>query len=249
VEFEGFIAALRREGHLFAEALDRADPDRRVPSCPDWTLRDLAWHTGAVHRWAAGYVAEARREYVAVELDEIVGTWPDDAHLREWFVDGHRALVDTLVASPEDLDCFTFLEAPTPRLMWSRRQAHETAIHRADAQSVKGDVTPYPPTFAADGIDELLSCFITRRARRPRTDARFTLRVQPEDVDRVWSVSVHPEGCETSREHREADVAVAGTASDLYLLVWNRLSASAVTVGGDASLLDRWREGIQVRWG
>lgn len=32
------------------------------------------------------------------------------------------------------VDCWTFLDAPSPLAFWARRQAHETAIHRADAQ-------------------------------------------------------------------------------------------------------------------
>jgi len=40
-----------------------------------------------------------------------------------------------LASAPPDLDCLTFLAAPSPLAMWARRQAHETAIHRVDAES------------------------------------------------------------------------------------------------------------------
>src|SRR6204780_1534249 len=58
--------------------------------------------------------------------------------------------------------CCGFLDAPSPLAFWARRQAHEPAIHRADAESAAGDVTPFPAVFAADGIDELLVCFASR---------------------------------------------------------------------------------------
>lgn len=154
-----------------------------------------------------------------------------------------------LLPAPEDLECFTFLPAPSPRLMWTRRQAHETAIHRADAEVASGPITAYPPDFAADGIDELLTGFLARRGRGPRTDVAYTMRVDPDDVDAVWSLSVAPDSYVVAREHRPADVALSAPASDLYLLLRNRLDPSDVAVEGDDSLLGRWREGARVRWG
>jgi hypothetical protein len=45
------------------------------------------------------------------------------------------------------------------------------------------------------------------------------------------------------------DCVVAGTASELYLLLWNRLpDGGAVTVSGDPELLRTWRDQVQVRW-
>jgi uncharacterized protein (TIGR03083 family) len=97
-----------------------------VPTCPDWTVRDLARHIGGVHRWAANYV-RGRREYVEETLDEVVGTWPDDVELVGWFREGHAALVEALRVAPDDLACFTFLPAPSPRAMWAFRAARTTS--------------------------------------------------------------------------------------------------------------------------
>ena len=41
-------AIVRAESDRFAEVLADADPDTRVPSCPDWTVADLLWHLGEV---------------------------------------------------------------------------------------------------------------------------------------------------------------------------------------------------------
>ena len=43
-----------------------------------------------------------------------------------------------LRSAPADLDCFTFLPAESARHFWARRQAHETAIHRVDAENAAG---------------------------------------------------------------------------------------------------------------
>ena len=74
--------------------------------------------------------------------------------------DDHRNQVATVLSrhgvEPPDLDCWAFLPAPSPLAFWSRRQAHETAIHRADVESALRVRPVYPKEFAADGIDELL---------------------------------------------------------------------------------------------
>jgi hypothetical protein len=87
-----------------------------------------------------------------VDLDDIVGTWPADLDLIDWFREGHTRLVHTLVSAPPDLDCFTFLAAPSPLAMWARRQAHETAMHRVDAESPGSTITKFHPAFAADVV-------------------------------------------------------------------------------------------------
>ena len=132
------IDALRSEGELMAAAVEGSDPGAPVPTCPEWAVRDLVRHMGGVHRWATGYVAGARTEMGGPGLDEIVGVGPDDAELAGWLRQGSAALVGALTAAPADLVCWTFLPAPSPLAMWARRQAHETAIHRVDAQLAAG---------------------------------------------------------------------------------------------------------------
>ena len=42
---------------------------------------------------------------------------------------------------------------------------------------------------------------------------------------------------------------VAGAASNLYLLLWNRLpGGGSVTVSGDPELLHSWQAQVKVRW-
>ena len=45
-----------------AAAAAVADAGAAVPTCPGWTVRDLIRHTGGVHRWATGFVADGRTE-------------------------------------------------------------------------------------------------------------------------------------------------------------------------------------------
>ena len=113
------IDALQREGRRIAAAATRTELDAPIPTCPDWRMRDLVRHVGGVHRWATGYVGNRHTEMLDVDLDDLVDTWPaDDLDLIDWFREGHTRLVHTLASAPPDLDCFTFLAAPSPLAMW-----------------------------------------------------------------------------------------------------------------------------------
>src|SRR5579871_6969076 len=160
MEIAAHIAALRREGELLAASAAAVHLDMPTPTCPEWQMRDLLRHVGDVHRWAALYVGQRRTQPMDEEEEAaFLGHWPADDALIDWFRAGHAALVHTLATAPPDLTCWTFLPAPSPLAFWARRQAHETAIHRVDAQSPAGAVTALRPEVAADGIDELVTGF------------------------------------------------------------------------------------------
>ncbi len=219
-----FVEILDAEGRLLAAAAERAGTDAKVPTCPGWQVRDLVRHTGMVHRWATAFVAEGHLSY------HPDGGLPDldGAALLAWFREGHRTLVDTLTSAPPDVACWTFLPAPSPLAFWARRQAHETAVHRVDAESALGGTpTPLARDFAVDGIDELLAGFHARAKSQVRTTGPRELRVRVTDTDdALWTVrlSSQPPVTEriTGRGDQEADCEVAGPAAALYLALWNR---------------------------
>jgi hypothetical protein len=64
----------------------------------------------------------------------ILAGGPGDDELPGWFREGHASLVRVLEAADPDMTCWTFLDAPSSVAFWARRQAHETAIHRVDAE-------------------------------------------------------------------------------------------------------------------
>src|SRR3569623_296266 len=127
MDIAAHIDALEHEGDALASAAAAASLGDPVPGCPDWTVRDLLSHIGYVHRWAAAIVP-GRLDGANGDSDAAVGPLPDDAGLHDWYVEGHRALVDTLRTAPPDVDCFTFLPAPSALAISARRQALEPAV-------------------------------------------------------------------------------------------------------------------------
>jgi uncharacterized protein (TIGR03083 family) len=252
VEIPALIDALRTEGEWMAAAAAVADPGGAVPTCPDWTLRDLIRHTGGVHRWATGFVAGAQTAPSGAGLDEVVGTGPADDDLAGWLGQGCTDLVTALHAASDDLECWTFLAAPSPRAMWARRQAHETAVHRVDAQLATGTtVTRCAPAFAADGIDELLVLFVPRRSSKLRADPPATLSVRCTDVDASWQLRMDADGVTTTVGTGGGDTSAActinGTAHDLYLALWNRTGADDLALQGDRAVLGQFSGAVRIR--
>jgi uncharacterized protein (TIGR03083 family) len=264
-ELADHIGALRREGELLATAAERAGMGAAVLSCPDWSVRDLLKHTGYVHRWAAGFVTRGltRPEGGASEA-EILSQGPGDAGLPGWFREGHAALVQALHAAAPGLGCWAFLSAPSPLAFWARRQAHETAIHRADAEQAaasvgaaagRADTAPGPafePAFAADGVDELIMGFLARNISRgswPGLDGSLAIHAADGPAGAAdWLVTGGTAAPRVSRASAPADCDVTGPAADLYLTLWNRRPADGLRVAGDPGLLGAFARALRITW-
>jgi uncharacterized protein (TIGR03083 family) len=257
MEIAEHIDALVAEGTALAEAADKAGLDSGVPPCPGWTVADLIRHTGYVHRWAARNVAEQPAEPIDEHSEEqVLNGGPNDERLIPWFRDGFAALADTLRTADPAGPCPVFLPNTTsPLAFWARRQAHETAIHRADADLAAGQIPAYDRGFAADGIDELITGFATRRKRAPEGALGRSMLVRSADTGDAWRITWPAEPgtratCERlSPDGQHADCVLTGPAEGLYLLLWNRLDATAAHVAteGDGSVAQAWRE-FRVRW-
>jgi uncharacterized protein (TIGR03083 family) len=169
-------------------------------------------------------------------------TVPPDAELVDWYHAGHTALLEALRAAPPDLECFTFLPAPSQLAFWARRQALETAIHRADAEGAAGSVSPYDDALALDGMSELLVGFGARK----KEFEPGTLRLEPHGGP-SWLVSLGPVGMTATAEGpgTPADATVTGSPSDVYRWMWNR--PADVSVTGSAAVAKQWQK-IQIRW-
>lgn len=253
------IDILERDGVLLADAATAAGLAAPVPPCPGWRVRDLLRHQAYVHGWAARHVREQLPELIdeATE-DEILANGPPDAELIAAYRAGHAALVRTLREAGPDVRCATFLPAPSPLAFWARRQAHETAIHRFDAQSAVPGRTPSPaeafePAFADDGVDELIMGFAARRRYGLRGGHQRSLAVRATDTGGRWRVRLTGGRTEVQRgdgEDSRPDCVLEGPAAGLYAFLWNRCDSAqaSVTVGGDPAILATWGSSVRVRW-
>jgi uncharacterized protein (TIGR03083 family) len=240
MDHDAHIDAIEYESAAFVATLAEADQGTRVPSCPDWDVVDLLRHVGTVQRWAADMVERRATEPASrgesdspADYDELV----------DWVREGSAGLVAVLRATPLDAEVWTF-----PGLgeasFWSRRQAHEIALHRVDAQQAEltGGPDPIDSDFACDGIDEFFDVIAPFRLRERMIGDGETFHFHRTDGEGEWLVRLTPEGPEIERAHAKGDVAVRGGASDLLLVLRNRAELDAVEVFGDPELIARWHE-------
>lgn len=243
MDFAAWVEVIRAEGRRMADTAAGLALDDPVPSCPGWKVRRLVSHMGRVHRMAALLVSEARQEFPSALAEVLPEGWPPDGELIGWLRDGCGRLAAALEAAPADLECVTFREGQPARDFWARRQAHETSIHRVDAELAAGvPVTGFDAEYAADGIDELLTMFILRPGRNPNAPRLMTLAVEASDAGRGWTAVIGQGKAASRRGAGKADCTVTGPASDLYTFLWNRTPAGGLGVEGDPDVLAHWAD-------
>lgn len=173
---------------------------------------DFSEHLEGLRDALAEFVDQAHH----AGLDAPVPTcpaWTVRKLIAHWLQEGALRLLEALGAASPDLKAVVFLnDAPTPRRFWARRQCHETSIHAVDALSAalgrppRADETWISREIALDGIDELLTGFITRPRAKFRTQEPVEILVKPHDSDHRWTVHATPESVTTERTGRHADV-------------------------------------------
>jgi uncharacterized protein (TIGR03083 family) len=237
-----YVDAIRSDGAALADAAGAAGLDARIPSCPLWSVADLLGHIGRIHRWVAQLVAQRAAERGAHWSEAEPA---DERERLTWFARGVTLLADALDAAGPDAPVWSWTNDATSGF-WARRQAHETSIHRYDAQLAAGEPQPLAGALAADGIDELFAVIpYWPMEPRPHGDGE-TVHLHCTDLEGGWLVRLVPDGHVVTHEHAKGDVAVRVTASDLYLFLSGRVVADALEVFGDAAVLANFCE--QIAW-
>jgi uncharacterized protein (TIGR03083 family) len=237
------------EGRALLESVRDVDPARRVPGCPGWTVADLLAHLASVYRWVTTIVGERRSKPPSPQERAVLDGGPRDGQeLLDALEVAHGRVLATLCEAPEDLDCWTLWPASQGRYYWLRRQAHETLVHRVDAQNAvagaRAGSAGVDPEIAADGVDEMVTGFAAYRYRRRlRMPSPATLSLHATDVDRRWWVRLGPEDSQFGRGAVDdpGQTEVRANSDELLLLLWNRRDWAGLTVTGDDEPLRVWQ--------
>ena len=138
-----------------------------------------------------------------------------------------------------------------PASFWARRMAHETAVHRADAEIAVGRAPVIDTAIAVDGIDEWLGFgdVLDGDGRDSRLAALgdgqvLHLHATDEGLGESgeWLARRAGERMTIEHGHGRGDVAVRGPASALLLVLVRRLPVddAPVQLIGDRAVLERW---------
>ena len=234
-----------------AEILAEHDQSLPIPTCPEWTLRQLVTHVGRAHRWAAE-ITRTRSEAFIPFREVPDGKLPADrAEQCAWLRAGAARIVGAVRAADGDL-VWSFT-GPVPASFWLRRMAHETLVHRADAQLAAG-AEPEPviePEVAADAIDEWLMLLTGGtvgnagdRAKALPAGAGLHLHATDDGLGGrgEWMIRHDAGGLTVEPGHGKGDAALAGPAVSLLLVLMRRrpVADPAVTVYGDSAVVAGW---------
>lgn len=230
------LSYLRADVARMAAAV-RAGRDRPVPTCPGWTVGDLAVHLGVVHRWVNEAIVTAATERPRGAMEKY-GVAADAPDLAEWYEDAAATLLDTLSTADLDAPVWTFGADPTVRF-WVRRQANEVLVHRWDAQRAVGEADRLDPDHAADAVDEMVVSLLPPRTRPLEGGGTRTFHLHRTDGPGEWFITVDGDGYRAERAHEKGDVAVRGSAADLLLFVWRR-NRDGLEVFGTDDPVDAW---------
>jgi uncharacterized protein (TIGR03083 family) len=228
------VTAVRREGEALIAAA-RTGSDAPVPTCGDWTVEDLARHVWQVYANVTLYVS-TRATGRPDKLPELPAGDP---------VELLAGQLDELVSALHDVEPDTpiwtwVFDAPDAAIFWARRMAHESAVHRFDAQNAHGIRQPVDAELAADGIDELIDVIVPRVYGRDQvTGPNGSVALRATDGDE-WFLELAPDGVRRTELIESPQVTAAGTSSALLLALYSRVPWTSLELDGDATVLDTW---------
>jgi uncharacterized protein (TIGR03083 family) len=228
------VTAVRREGEGIAAAAGMGT-DAAVATCGDWTVESLVVHVSRVCARVAKIITTR-----ATEQPQTTVELPDGDPLEVF-----RDVLDELVTSLSECEADTPLwnwepSAPQTAMFWARRMAHESSMHRFDAQAAHGVLQPIDSELAGDGVDELVDVLARRVYTRDQVSGPTgTVTLQASDHD-AWHLQLEPDGIRRTEIVTAPDAAVSGTSSALLLAVCGRIPWTSLEVTGDSDLLGQW---------
>ncbi|WP_406738434.1 maleylpyruvate isomerase family mycothiol-dependent enzyme [Streptomyces sp. NBC_00853] len=255
LEYPALLRLIDERSTAFRAAVASAPSlDVQVPTCPEWTLFDLAQHIGEGRRdWA---VTVAAGPAPAKSVAEGAPTAPREREaLLAWLAESTEQLVDALRKAGPDRGCWSWWEtlySPHTSGAVARHQLQQLAVHTYDAQITLGDPQPLPEEVALDGVEEFLSTCVATTSAWPHKPAVLDFHASE---GRSWRLSLSADGARVARLEgpgttpatagdQDPDAAVAffsarGTANELVLSLYDRIPIDSLELDGDRGLFEQ----------
>lgn len=237
ISYRELLTSIRGEGEGIVAAAGQG-LEVAVPTCGDWQMPQLLTHVASVYHRVATVVGE--RATSAVPWNPP----PDDiddpvAYLNEAL----EELVQALSEADADTPVWNWSPEPQVAWFWARRMAHESAVHRFDAQRAHDVAQPIAADLAHDGLDELVDVILPRVIDRDRPSLPTGTYVFAAGDD-CWNVELDGATARRVETAKSPDVTVRGTTSALLLAAYGRVPWTSLDVDGEASLLTDWSKTI-----
>lgn len=234
---DAYVAVVAREGAAVSAVAASGDLDTPVPSCPRWPLQKLVGHLGWVYNWVSEHIEQ--RSATMLNRDDAPRP-PAGEPVIAWYAEAHARVLDALRDLEPDAEVWGWAGINTGAF-WHKRLAHESLIHRWDAENTVGEPRRIDGDLGADGVDELMEV-IWPFGARSATDSlpAGSLHLHRTDGDGEWLCRIVDGRFVAERIHARGDVAVRGTGAELDLVLWRRIEPDGVELFGDADVLAAW---------
>lgn len=225
--FDDAVDAIAHESGRLSAVVASSDLDARVPTTPEWSLRDLAHHVGTVQwYWSVNVRAQNPAERSGGGLT----TLPPDTDLVAWLGWCTYSLLSAFRELGPTSPSWAWWDEPLSRTAGAvaRHQAQEAAVHRWDAEGAAGTPVPLPAALANDGVPEFIEIMVG-----PDVAAlRGVVTLNAVDTGGRWRV-----GSEAAADQPTRTAELNATASDLVLMLYRRLPVPDADVNGDPMLV------------
>ncbi len=212
-------------------------PDAPIPHCGEWVAADLVAHLCGVWSFIEHHVrGRATERTGSMQPSDLTGA-ALFAHAREV-----SARLSSALAGVEPTESVWSWTADTTGGFYLRRVAQETAVHLWDVRAALGVVEPLAADIARDGIDELADTTFPNLLDRGVPEPVGSLHLHCTDTEGEWTLAVADGVVEVVRAHAKGDVAIKGNASDLDLVLWERvpLDSGDLQVFGNHDVARSW---------
>ncbi len=230
MEYPTYVEHVRLDGQRLAAAAN-GSLSLEVPSCPEWTVRDLVSHMAQVYEHKITCTALGRAP------DPWPPGWPADRDPVEWLGDAHERLLEMFDRSTPTTPSATWWPPDQTVGFWARRLAHETAVHRIDAELAIGTPTPVNAELAVDGVDEILIVMLAGDWSEEPDDRATGQQVGISTGGKTWRVTLERESVSVNEDGGAGDATLGGDPSDVLLWLWGRAPDERVVRSGDGEAL------------
>jgi uncharacterized protein (TIGR03083 family) len=239
IDFASFLEHVRSDGDRLA-LVAGGHLEADVPPCPGWTVADVVKHVAQVYEHKIACTLTER------EPDPWPPAWPPERDPLDWLADAQDRLLSLLSERGPEAHSATWWPSDQTVGFWARRMAHETVIHRVDAELSVGQPSPIDPDLASDGVDEVLNIFLAGDWSGDPEDACQGQRVVVTTGGRAWEVKLDRESVEVTSPQGVPDAEISGDPESVLLWLWGRRSEAGLSQGGDPSLLSLLRARLKM---
>jgi uncharacterized protein (TIGR03083 family) len=249
LDFPDLLRLIDERSTAFRAAVASApDLGVRVPTCPEWTLFDLAQHLGEGRRaWAATIDAgpDATAKAPAPQGDAAAPR--EREALLGWLAESTRLMLDALREAGPDRGCWVWWgTSQSPRTCGAvaRHQLHEIAVHTYDAQLAVGAPESLPVEVALDGVEEFILTLCTTTVAWPHEPAVIEYHATE---GRSWRNWLSGDGARAARlsapgtpAATATDASLEGSANELVLAFYGRIPLDSLKLDDSRGVFDQF---------